>query len=442
MTSIWKMDNMKKTIKKTRGESWKFQRRRQCLARQEQRSAPAFRTVKRRDVNLTRRLMSPRDNVWNHLHLKIRNTTLQAKDTTQWTTIMWYTNLFRCTKRWKFRMRQQQWIRNGRSSKRFQPDSWTMLRANRRLFRKHEETKESPLCCIYGHLSSQKKRSENQNFQTYRGRVVLRGDIVKDDSGAYAVFTEQGSSASQMTAAKEMDVIARVPFCDGQAADAVSAYTQMKMDDAPKLLRIPQSACPDFWIRLPRHKWKNLGQTTKIQWFLLNEICTNTHLLHSCGFWRSSVGTWMGKGNELGMSICFIENKYYSYRYTWMTPERSRIWLPWVEMDEKCTSCRTNFISWSRVFGNALSVNVKPTEIIAERYKEMFESRGGNWELPGWWWPHAKAVPWSYDMKGHAHECVERYCELANHKVEQLYKVLSPCLDHQIQKGRTESVEN
>ena len=39
-------------------------------------------------------------------------------------------------------------------------------------------------------------------LQKYTGRVVLRGDVVKDDSGAYAVFTEQGSSASQMTAAK------------------------------------------------------------------------------------------------------------------------------------------------------------------------------------------------------------------------------------------------
>ena len=38
--------------------------------------------------------------------------------------------------------------------------------------------------------------------QKYKDRVVLRGDIVKDDSGSYAVFTEQGSSASQMTAAK------------------------------------------------------------------------------------------------------------------------------------------------------------------------------------------------------------------------------------------------
>ena len=91
--------------------------------------------------------------------------------------------------------------------------------------------------------------------QKYKGRVVLRGDIVKDDSGSFAVFTEQGSSASQVTAAKVMDIISRLPGCAGQAADAVSAYTQVKMEDAPKILKIPKSECPDIWIRLPRHKW-------------------------------------------------------------------------------------------------------------------------------------------------------------------------------------------
>ena len=72
---------------------------------------------------------------------------------------------------------------------------------------------------------------------------------------AFAAFTEQGSSASQMTAAKVMDVIARPPDCDGQAADAVSAYTQVNMEDAQKLRKIPKSECPDVWIRLPKHKW-------------------------------------------------------------------------------------------------------------------------------------------------------------------------------------------
>ena len=40
-----------------------------------------------------------------------------------------------------------------------------------------------------------------------------------------------------------------------KAADAVSACTQVKMEDAHKLLKIPESECPDIWIRLPRHKW-------------------------------------------------------------------------------------------------------------------------------------------------------------------------------------------
>ena len=55
---------------------------------------------------------------------------------------------------------------------------------------------------------------------------------MKDDSRSYAVFVEQGSSASQMTAAKVMEVISRLPGCAGQAADAKSAYTQVKMEYA------------------------------------------------------------------------------------------------------------------------------------------------------------------------------------------------------------------
>ena len=93
------------------------------------------------------------------------------------------------------------------------------------------------------HLKNDELETKHQK---YKGRVVLRGDIVKDDAGSYAVFTEQGSSASQMTAAKIMDIISRLPGCDGQAADAVSAYSQVKMEDAPKLLNITKSECPDM----------------------------------------------------------------------------------------------------------------------------------------------------------------------------------------------------
>ena len=43
------------------------------------------------------------------------------------------------------------------------------------------------------HLKNSELEPQNQK---YKGRVVLRGNLVEDDSGSYAVFTEQGSSAS------------------------------------------------------------------------------------------------------------------------------------------------------------------------------------------------------------------------------------------------------
>ena len=68
------------------------------------------------------------------------------------------------------------------------------------------------------HLTNAELKAKHQK---YKGGVVLRRYIVKDDSGSYAVFTEQGSSTSQMTEAEVMDIISRLPGCSGQAADAV-----------------------------------------------------------------------------------------------------------------------------------------------------------------------------------------------------------------------------
>ena len=107
------------------------------------------------------------------------------------------------------------------------------------------------------------KNSELEEFlQRYKGRVVFRGDIVKDQTGTLAVFTEQGASASQMAAAKFLDALARMPGNDGEANDAVSAYTQVLMKDAARLLKLPPARCPETWIALPRNRrpawWGNV----------------------------------------------------------------------------------------------------------------------------------------------------------------------------------------
>ena len=64
---------------------------------------------------------------------------------------------------------------------------------------RHEGRKVS--FCVMMDLCHLESSELEPQFQKYKGRVVLRGDIVKDDSRSYAVFSEQGSSASQMRTA-------------------------------------------------------------------------------------------------------------------------------------------------------------------------------------------------------------------------------------------------
>ena len=139
---------------------------------------------------------------------------------------------------------------------------------------------------------------------------MLRGDISKNDSRADAVFTEQGSSASQMSAAKVMDVIARSLGCDGQPADAVSVHTQVNLEDAPPLLRIPKSDCPDVWIRFPRHKWPKSCANVEDPVIPVERNCTDTHSLDYCGKNNAREFCWNldGKKYHIGNICLFIES--------------------------------------------------------------------------------------------------------------------------------------
>ena len=57
---------------------------------------------------------------------------------------------------------------------------------------------------------------------------------------------------------------------------------------------------------------------------------------------------------------------------------------------------------------DALSVNANRMKLLLNRKRTE--------NLLEWEKPHAQIVAWSYDMEGHAHKCVERYCELENKK--------------------------
>ena len=185
------------------------------------------------------------------------------------------TNSFRFLQHYEIQMQRRQWIKKWEKLKKIPAWQLTKVRNKKEVIdeartkgRKVHFASLMALC----HL----KNSELEpQFQKYKGRVVLRGDIVKDDPGSYAVFTEQGSSASQMTAAKVMDIISRLPGCAGQAVDAVSACTQVKMEDAHKLFKkIQNRSVQTFGFVYHDTKGPNHGPVSKTQLFLLSEICT------------------------------------------------------------------------------------------------------------------------------------------------------------------------
>ena len=112
------------------------------------------------------------------------------------------------------------------------------------------------------------KNSELEpQFQKYEGRVELRGDIVKDDSGSYATFPEQGSSASQMTAAKVMDVISRLPGCAGQAA-----HSRAQSGNFCNLITTDHKVLSEGCESRNNHRYAVVAQNLATQW-LQSYLC-------------------------------------------------------------------------------------------------------------------------------------------------------------------------
>ena len=204
--------------------------------------------------------------------------------------------------------------------------------------------------------------------QKYKGRVVLRGDIAKDDSDAYAVFTEQGSSASQMTAAKVMEVFERLPDCAGQAADAVSAYTQNKMEDVPRLLKKSK-------VRVSR--FLDASSTTQVAQIMVKRRrplgSSRMKFVRSPACWPHVGETklrrfyWLGKSTWLGMSVTSPKTRIIligsrGWHKHWLEESRKRLlcgrneWNLWISENQH------HFLT-TKIW-DVLNVNVKRTRVL------------------------------------------------------------------------------
>ena len=78
----------------------------------------------------------------------------------------------------------------------------------------------------------------------YKGRIVFRGDAVKDQDGAAAVFQELSASPTSIQDANAAIAYGMLPGHKITVADAIRAYIQSLLKSKHKT-----------WVRIPRELW-------------------------------------------------------------------------------------------------------------------------------------------------------------------------------------------
>ena len=233
-----------------------------------------------------------------------------------------------------------------------------------------------------------------------------------------------------------------------KAPDAVSAYTQVKIGGCSKIARNSQfgmSRCLDTssttqMTEFMGQNWRSRGTSrTKLVRWSISWIAVGETI------WTSFIGTSMGENSERGVYVRSLETGFSVGICGWLKKclERSRTWLPcggnwWkneglANLHHFLTTC-----TWDALGVNANRMKQPKNStrgclshvFLLEQQKNCWGGRNLTHKQ--------KRGPATWKD---AQKCVERYCDVANKKVEQLYKVSHPCLDdHQFKQEELESV--
>ena len=238
-----------------------------------------------------------------------------------------------------------------------------------------------------------------------------------------------------MTAAKVIDVISRLPGCDGQTADATSAHTQEKWKMLHNYWKFPNRNVQTFGFVYRSTKWPKSWSSMEdpvvplernlyghplagLLWARQFEKVLLKHGWENIPNWEC---LFVHREKGLFLSVYVDDIK--------LAGKKQNIDPMWKVLNKEVDLGEpTSFLD--HVFLGCTQRQCERSKDIVDNYIVMFESRifaGRTEKLP---FPqNLRISSWSYDMEGHAKKCVERYCELANKTTQQLYKVSTPCVD-------------
>ena len=233
-----------------------------------------------------------------------------------------------------------------------------------------------------------------------------------------------------MTAAKVLDVIVTLPGCAGQASDAVSVHTQIKLEDAPTLLNFSSpNECPDNGIRIPRYKWPNVWHNIEESWDSPRKEFVRTL---SCRF------TLERKVEKVPLQARWKAPSKWEFLFVYRQQDR---FLSVHVDDIEMTGKKPNLEPFENR-RNTLNLE-KPSQFLDPVHlectqREVNRTRVSSGRLREKCLSHeflqdaTEKVAWLRKSERHdgtRKTCVQRICEFANKSVERLHQVSTPCID-------------
>ena len=208
-----------------------------------------------------------------------------------------------------------------------------------------------------------------------------------------------------MTAAKVMDIIARLPGCAGQAADAVCAYTQVKIGNSQIGIsrHLDSSTTTQMAKVMVQYGRPSRSSWTKSLWFLLAGLLWERQfekILCKYGWEKVSNWEWLfvHREKELFLSVCVDDIK--------LAGKKQNIDPMWKILNKEVDLGEpTSFLK--HVYLGCTQRECQISKDIVDNNRTMFDSRisaEGTEKLP--YSETLRISSWSCDMEGHAKKCV------------------------------------
>ena len=244
-----------------------------------------------------------------------------------------------------------------------------------------------------------------KKHQKKKGRDVLRGDIVNDDSDWWR---PQNVNHFEITWTRRASIrrgIGLHSSKNGRCSEIVENSQIGMSRHMDSSTTTPLALIMIQYGRPSRSSWAKYVRSSV------------GRIVMGKAFWESSIGARLGKNSvdEIKLAV-----KKQNINPTWKVLDKD------VDLGESTSFLDRLYLGCTQRQCETSKILLTITEPCSNpEFPQEEQKKNPSLETP-------KISTWSYDMEGHAKKWMERCSELANKRTQQLYEVSTPCFgDHQ-----------